>query len=135
MKHNLIINNITAGKLLGIVSLVILFLLLFFIYKNTAYLLNAGFGWKNIITGELPENYLTGDGSTFYINDAAIHTGLPLVIFLGIASIFLIKKERAASINKIDWKTLFFVPSAIFFIVLILQIVINYTTFYLIRPF
>jgi len=113
MKHNLIINNITAGKLLGIVSLVILFLLLFFIYKNTAYLLNAGFGWKNIITGELPENYLTGDGSTFYINDAAIHTGLPLVIFLGI----------------------FFVPSAIFFIVLILQIVINYTTFYLIRPF
>jgi len=37
--------------------------------------------------------------------------------------------------NKIDWKTLFFVTGTVFFILSIAQTLINWVSFYFLRPF
>ena len=82
------------GIIFGLLGLGVAILSLIFIVPNTLYLLKVGFTLQNILTGKLPENYVTGDGSTFNAVETAMWVGGALTIFLGLISTTLLFKSQ-----------------------------------------
>lgn len=83
------------GIIFGFLALGIAILSLAFIIPNTLYLLKVGFTIQNILTGKLPENYVTGDGSTFNAVETVMWVGGVLtILFCLISTILLFKSQK-----------------------------------------